>query len=77
MAPRAKFYCAEVKRNDPPNDDTLKVVLRPVTSGSEENRTFFKYTPGGEITLQVVGTDTAAQFQVGHDYYVDFTEVVE
>lgn len=70
---RAKFSCVEVSSQG----DTWKVRLTPVHSGSEENREFFAYTPGGEITLQVVGSATAGQFQEGHDYYVDFTEVPE
>lgn len=73
MKTRAKFSCVEVV----PTSDTWKVRLTPVYSGSEENRDFFKWTPGGEITLQVVGSDTAGQFKAGHDYYVDFTEVTE
>lgn len=70
---RAKFSCKHIKQNG----DTYSVYLMPVYSGSKENRKFFAYTPGGEITLQVVGSDTAGQFKEGHDYYVDFIEVPE
>lgn len=71
---RAKFSCVEVSRT---NDDTWKILLTPVYSGSAENRDFFRYTPGGSIALQVVETQTAGQFREGYDYYVDFTQVAE
>lgn len=70
---RAKFSCVAIE----PTDDTYKIILKPVLSGSAENRGFFKWTPGGEIVLQVVGSETAGQMKIGHDYYVDFTEVPE
>lgn len=70
---RAKFSCVEIT----PQQDTYKIRLTPVYSGSAENRDFFAWTPAGEIVLQVVGGQTAGQFKVGHDYYVDFTEVPE
>ena len=73
MTTRAKFSCVEIT----PTSDTFKIRLTPVYSGSEENRDFFKWTPGGEIVLQVVGGQVTQQFKVGHDYYVDFTEVSE
>lgn len=73
MGTRAKFSCVEIANTG----DTWKVRLTPVYSGGKENRDFFKYTPGGEIVLQVVGSDTASQFKEGHDYYVDFSEVKE
>jgi hypothetical protein len=67
---RAKFSCKSIDQTD----DTHRIKFEPVFSGSDENRDFFKWTPGGSIDLQVVGNDTAAQFQVGHDYYVDFSD---
>ncbi len=70
---RAKFSCVQIE----PHGGEYKIVMTPVYSGSEENRKFFAFTPGGKIELQVVGSDTASQFRTGHDYYVDFTEVPE
>ena len=77
MTTRAKFSCVEIVQNEYPNASTYRIRLNPVYSGSEENRKFFSFTPGGEISLQVVGIDTASQFSVGHDYYVDFTKAPE
>lgn len=73
MTTRAKFSCKKIEQTN----DTYRVTLEPVSSGSDENRDFFKWTPGGKIELQVVSSQTASQFKEGYDYYVDFTEVLE
>lgn len=50
------------------------VNMNPVTSGSEENKTFYQYTPGGSLKLEVVSPETAKQFIPGKEYYIDITE---
>jgi len=67
---RAKFICDKVSKTRYENHE---VVLTPVTSGSEENKDFFKWTPGGQITLSVVNDKAVQQFVPGKEYYVDFT----
>jgi hypothetical protein len=52
------------------------VVLSPVINGSDENKTFYKFTPGGKVEMQVVAPETAKQFEPGKEYYVDFTPAV-
>lgn len=73
MSVRAKFRVDGVYKTEQPNEDWYTVILRPVTYGSEENESFYRWTPGGEIGLQLVREDTAQQFEVGKEYYVDFT----
>jgi hypothetical protein len=63
---RAKLTCVC-------NDEQQGVVLRPVVDGSEENKQFFKYTPGGQVQLNVLNEAASAQFEVGKEYYADFT----
>lgn len=65
MSVRAKFTC---ERND-----NGVVTMRPVYQGSEENKTFWSYTPGGQITLSITNPEAIKQFEVGKEYYVDFT----
>lgn len=67
---RAKFYVDSVK---PYNDEATTVLLRAVVSGSEENKSFWKYTPSGEIQMTISNPNALAQFVVGQEYYVDFT----
>lgn len=50
-----------------------KVKLTAVSGGSEEDKEFFKYTPGGSIEMQVLNDTALAAFEPGKFYYVDFT----
>lgn len=72
---RAKFTCVTVKSNDGQAPDLLgyEVLLHPVTGGSEENKSFYKWTPGGSIALSTINPEAAAQFEEGKTYYIDFT----
>lgn len=69
MTVRAKFKCEEIRHNEANSN----VVLRPVVSGSDENKAFYKWTPGGECNLSVLKRETADHFVPGKEYYVDFT----
>ena len=70
MTVRAKFKCTQITETE----GGLKTVkLMPVSSGSEENKQFFKYTPAGSIDLSTVNPEAAAQFVPGREYFVDFT----
>jgi hypothetical protein len=70
MSVRAKFKVEAVTRR---SGEVFNVELWPVTSGSEENAQFYKWTPSGKIELQTINADAAAQFEVGGEYYIDFT----
>jgi len=64
---RAKFVCDKVEKNE----DGTKISLTPVTNGSEENESFFSYTPYGSIEIGTVNPNV--KFEEGKEYYVDFT----
>jgi hypothetical protein len=71
---RAKFLCIEKGEvGHQPCQTTSKVILQPVAGTTEENKSFWKWTPSGKIELNVLNTDAADQFEVGKEYYVDFT----
>lgn len=65
----AKFVCEYVEDNDP---DGKNIKLRVVTSGSDENKEFFKWTPTGEVTLGCVNPEAHKIFIPGKEYYVEF-----
>ena len=74
---RAKFRCTIVIPLNSDRGDTGSVELIPVVGdGTPENAEFFKYTPGGAIRLDVMNESAVNQFEVGKEYYVDFTPVV-
>lgn len=66
---RAKFQCNSVTQNE---NGSSQVSLSPVTSGSEENKSFWNETPAGAIELSI--TNPEAIFEEGAEYYVDFTK---
>lgn len=70
MATRAKFQVSE--RLETPSG--YRVTLQPVTATSEENASFFKYTPTGKLEMGLVQQETAEQFTPGKQFYIDFTE---
>jgi len=72
---RAKFKCDAIKKRD--DVEGAEIYMIPVVGGSEENDQFFKYTPWGSFHMGVVSTDTASLFEVGKEYYLDFTPVKE
>lgn len=67
---RAKFYVASVVGEQ----EGSIINLNAVTSGSEENESFFKLTPAGHISLSIVNPETASFFKPGENVYVDFTQ---
>ena len=78
MQVRAKMRCEslEISNNasGEPNGGTVR--LTPVVSGSEENRQFFQYTPGGVLQFQTINKAAFDQFKLGSEYYVDVTPAV-
>lgn len=51
------------------------VRLQPVTSGSEENKSFYASTPSGQIEIGVVSKEIGEGFEIGKEFYVDFIAV--
>jgi hypothetical protein len=70
MTVRAKFKVGSVTQDT----NGHSIHLLPVTSGSVENESFFKWTPGGEIKLSTLNAEAAKEFVPGKQFYVDFTE---
>ena len=71
---RAKFVCNGIQDN--PQYENKTVSFTPVISGSEENKTFAKYTPAGSCSLSIsYETEASNFFEEGKEYYLDFTAV--
>jgi hypothetical protein len=48
------------------------VLLTPVTSGSDENLSFWKYTPNGKIEMTITNDAAAEKFKAGAEVFVEF-----
>ena len=68
---RAKFKVSEITQRD----FGKSITLNPVYSSDpeSENGKFYKQTPGGTIVLSTVNEDASKQFEIGKQFYVDFT----
>lgn len=79
---RAKFKVTEITRHMgskkegdawvPAEMQTIKAV--PVSGGSEENKRFWDASPSGELRLGVINQAAWSAFELGREYYLDFTE---
>ncbi len=78
---RAKFRCTEKTirtstggYGEPKPVDTEEVKFQAVSG--EENKEWSKWTPSGELRIQITNPAALAQFEVGKDYFLDFTPAV-
>lgn len=69
---RAKFECIGIQEQ--PEAEGKTITLVPVIDGSEENKSFSKYTPAGNLSLTISNETPAANFfEAGKEYYLDFS----
>ena len=75
MAVRAKFKVISITRQAGWSGvkELQSIKMQPVSSGSEENKAFYAATPSGSIDLSVVPEAVGRQFDIGQEFYVDFT----
>jgi hypothetical protein len=78
---RAKFRVVALRssmtapKGPGPDIEIRTIELQPVVAGegNAENDRFFHRTPSGRIELGVVAPAAAQLFEVGQEYYVDFS----
>jgi len=73
MSVRAKFTVSQKVLNTGGHGN---ITLSAVIGGSEksdEDNSFWKFTPAGSITLHIDNQAAFEQFSVDQEYYVDFT----
>jgi len=73
MTIRAKFVCDSVI---PTQGEQTIMTAHAVYGGSEENKSFSRWTPAGSFTLMVSNESQAAEFfRQGKEFYLDMSEV--
>ena len=77
MSVRAKFKVTNIKDYD----DTCKTISLEAVCAydengvrSDENESWSKWTPSGQININITNPDAFNQFEEGVSYYVDFTK---
>ena len=75
---RAKFRIESVLRHDASELLKMYAVCKKGTypaDGADEDNTFARFSPHGELTLTVANPDLIGKFNPGDKFYVDFTPV--
>jgi hypothetical protein len=54
-------------------EESETLIMSPVTTGSEENKSFAKWTPWGKLELGISNPDLVGSFNPGDEFIVDFT----
>lgn len=71
MDVRAKFRCHYIQKSD---DDSYRTIhMSPVTDDTPENKTWSKYTPGGQLQMCISNPTAFEQFEQGKEYYIDIS----
>lgn len=71
-AVKAKFRCDSIAQDTTGNKLT---VFNAVQSGSEENKSFAKYTPSGSLTMSISPeTEAYDAFEMNKEYYLTIEE---
>lgn len=71
MSVRAKFKCQSKTEH---GNESVSIRLEPVIGGSPENDSFYRWTPGGYVQIDCMNPKASEEFEVGAEYYVDFTK---
>jgi hypothetical protein len=76
---RAKFRCTESAKvtsayGTAKPAETNRIKLQAVIGPGNED--WSKWTPSGELNIQISNPDAIDQFEVGKDYFIDFTEAL-
>ena len=68
-ATRCKFRCDHVTSF---GNGSKTVKMSAVVSGSDENKSFWKWTPSGSFEMQCVNENV--NFEPGKEYFLDISE---
>lgn len=75
MTVRAKFVVNEIAEYEGTKGQKTIKLRAVYGDNSPENKAFWNATPSGKVELNVINQTAAAQFEIGKEYYLDFTLV--
>lgn len=68
MTIRCKFVVSGRTTNQ---DDSVNLNAHAVYEGSEANKEYWKHTPAGSLSLQVVNPESVAHLLPGTEFYLE------
>lgn len=71
MATRCKFTCVSKTIRGSGDGQTTEYEFSPVTNGTDEDKSFWKWTPSGSLKFSCL--NPAVNFETGKTYYLDLT----
>ncbi len=77
MSVRAKFIVQSIEKSlgyQGKEVSTIKMAAVYSQDPESENRKFWEASPSGTLVLGVVNSEAAGQFELGREYYLDFSE---
>lgn len=73
---RAKFKVDTLTRSNFGSGEMTTIKMSPVYANNDpnhENSKFWRYSPSGSLELGCVNPEAVKQFELGKEYYIDFT----
>lgn len=71
---RAKFRCLSITHfADNGTDPQAEIRFHAVYGTGEENKSWSKWTPSGELKMMVTNPSAIEAFELGKSYFLDFT----
>lgn len=80
MTMRAKLKVTHIQVHDKSIALTFNAVGKSEVypaDGYDENNTFARWTPSAELKMYITNPDLLDKFELGHEFYVDFTPAVK
>ena len=78
MSVRAKFKVDSIEMSKSGADITKTIKMSPVYKNADpntENSKFWRWTPSGSLLMNCLNPTASEQFELGKEYYLDFTPV--
>lgn len=75
MSVRAKFKVMDKVKSGDLGD--VRVTLGAVSGSEGDNASWSKYTPSGELSMTITNPAAYKEFEVGKEFYLDFTPADE
>jgi hypothetical protein len=71
---RAKFQCTRIEQGAYGLEGHNHSAITMTAVSGNENKSWSKWTPSGQLTMTVNNPEAVKQFEIGKHYFLDFSE---